>query len=542
MHHSKIVTSGILVALALMIQTKATAQEKDHVQFIPSSAMLAVMVKPMEAINQPSMELFPHEIATAMGMQELGFDPCKITQFSLFVDSLENMDQPPEVGAIVEFAQPQKIEDMSENILSNLEKGTMAGKTVFEPTHDDDMAPIMLQYSDSIIIVAQRAFLRKMLNAQGAQSKLISLIDQQESTGQLGVYMTMEPVRGLIKDQLPPANQVPPSFRNFLELPDLIESVTLNSDFSAEGTMAISINTASEQDTQRIHEIMLDGMEMGRQAVLMQIQQSMANESQALQDSVTQYVNRVSDYMKKHFTPNVENDGRSLVVKTEAGGGASSAATIGILTGLLLPAVQQTREAARRAVSANNLRQLAIAAHNYESVHQKFPAQTIFSKDGKPLLSWRVALLPYLEEQALYEQFRLDEPWDSDHNIKLLDKMPEVYRCPNSVHQNRTVYLALHGKDTFMDKDGKPTLMGGITDGTSNTIMFVEANDDVAVNWTRPADLAFDPDDPMRGLGEMRPGGFNAAFCDGSIRFLDRSIGWEMLRRMALCNDGEIVD
>lgn len=542
MHHFKITTSGFVIALLLTIQSGVIAQEKDHVQFIPSSAMLAVMAKPMEAINQPSMELFPHEIVTAMGKQELGFDPCTITNFSFFVDSVENLERPPEIGAVIEFAQPQKIEDMSKKLLSDFEKGSMEGKTIFSSIYEEDEAPIMMQYSDTTIIVARKLFLRKMLNARGAQSKLLSLIKQQDSPGHLGVYMTMEPVRGLIKDNLPPAERVPPMFRDFLELPDLIDSVTLRSDFSAEGTMAININSASEQDTKRIHEIMMDGMEMGKQMALMQIQESMSNESPALRESVTQYANRVGEYVKKHFVPSMADDGKSLVIETEAGDGTSSAATIGILTGMLLPAVQQTREAARRTQSANNLRQLAIAAHNYESAYRRFPSQAIFSKDGEPLLSWRVALLPFIEEQALYEKFHLDEPWDSEHNIKLLDEMPMFLRCPNSIHENRTVYLALQGEGTFMNGKDEPNRMGDIRDGTSNTIMFVEANDDVAVEWTKPADISFDPDNPMRGLGGLRPGGFNAAFCDGSVQFIDLSIDWEMLRRMALRNDGEPIN
>ena len=68
--------------------------------------------------------------------------------------------------------------------------------------------------------------------------------------------------------------------------------------------------------------------------------------------------------------------------------------------------------------------------HNYDSTHGSLPPHAIYGKDGKPLLSWRVLILPYIEEQALYEQFHLDEPWDSPHNEPLLRQIPRCYRSP----------------------------------------------------------------------------------------------------------------
>ena len=106
-------------------------------------------------------------------------------------------------------------------------------------------------------------------------------------------------------------------------------------------------------------------------------------------------------------------------------------AIIAILIGLLLPAVQRVREAAARIQCANNLHQIGIAAHAYHDAFNSFPPAAITSKEGRPLLSWRVALLPHLDEGALYNEFHLNEPWDSAHNSKLIARMPAVYRCPS---------------------------------------------------------------------------------------------------------------
>jgi hypothetical protein len=222
------------------------------------------------------------------------------------------------------------------------------------------------------------------------------------------------------------------------------------------------------------------------------------------------------------------------------GGNIGTAAPVGVA--LLLPAVQSAREAARRAQSMNNLKQIALAMLNHESAHGSFPPAYSTGKNGEPLLSWRVAILPYMEEQALYEQFHLDEPWDSEHNIKLLEQMPAVYKAPGSnAGPGKTVYLTLRGEHTAFPGKQKVSLRD-IRDGTSNTIMAVEASDAKAVPWTKPDDFEYDPEDPIAGLVGVRPGGFIAVFCDGSVHFISRSIDKTALKALFTRDGGEMVN
>jgi type II secretory pathway pseudopilin PulG len=221
-----------------------------------------------------------------------------------------------------------------------------------------------------------------------------------------------------------------------------------------------------------------------------------------------------------------KTDGNKLTLQLQ-----QELAVAPFLVGMALPAVQQVRAAARRTQSMNNARQAALAFLNYESAHGKMPTQANYDKNGRPLLSWRVHMLPFMEEQALYEQFHLDEPWDSPHNKKLIRKMPEVYSSPSvAVAPGKTVYLGIAGENTAFGKD--PLTFSDIKDGTSNTAMIVEANPSHAVEWTRPKDWEPDERDPMSGLGRVNPGGFIVTLMDGSTQFMSNQTDPEQWKSM----------
>src|SRR5262249_61640653 len=122
-----------------------------------------------------------------------------------------------------------------------------------------------------------------------------------------------------------------------------------------------------------------------------------------------------------------------------------------------------------------------IAMHTYADQTAHLPPAAIHTKDGKALLSWRVALLPYLEGDALYREFKLDQPWDSEHNKKLIAKMPTVYGSPGArAKEGHTFYQVFTGKDTVFDgADG--IQFADIPDGTSNTLLVLEGGK--AVSW-----------------------------------------------------------
>jgi RNA polymerase sigma factor (sigma-70 family) len=207
-------------------------------------------------------------------------------------------------------------------------------------------------------------------------------------------------------------------------------------------------------------------------------------------------------------------------------------------------AVEKLREGAAREQSANNLKQIGLAFHDFHDAHNVLPLHAIYDKDGKiPLLSWRVAILPHIGEQALYDEFKLDEAWDSPHNKKLIAKMPAIYASPVAVKgakEGMTYYQVFTGPDTPFDGI-KEITFADIKDGTSNTLGVIEAKDPVI--WTKPADLKLPKEkDKLPAVGGMFKSGFNVLLFDGSVHFFRPNPPAAELRALVTPDGGEEVD
>jgi len=192
--------------------------------------------------------------------------------------------------------------------------------------------------------------------------------------------------------------------------------------------------------------------------------------------------------------------------------------TLMVSAGVALPGIQKLRSSAAQMQSANNLKQIGLAMHGYHDTHGTFPPAAIRDKKGKKLLSWRVAILPYIEQDALYKLFKLDEPWDSEHNIKFSKVRVKTYmdpRVPNETGD--THYKVFVGKETPFNWLQSSKIQD-IQDGSSNTVMVVAAGD--AVPWAKPDDFEFDSTKPLPNLTKPFPQ-LLAAFCDGSVRTIN---------------------
>ncbi|MDO4585456.1 MAG: DUF1559 domain-containing protein [Planctomycetia bacterium] len=215
-------------------------------------------------------------------------------------------------------------------------------------------------------------------------------------------------------------------------------------------------------------------------------------------------------------------------------------AIAGVAVGLLLPAVHQAREAARRMQYMNNFKQVALAMRNYESHFEKFPSPYTVDESGKPLHSWRVALLPFLEQNALYEQIRLDEPWDSEWNSQFHNLSLAVFQNPKlSLAPGQATIGVVVGADTVFPapqtEKSKGISVDDISDGTSNTILLVECE---PVCWMDPTGDPTYEDVMVSGLISTFRNPF-AAMGDVSVQTLDEFLDMEILDKLLRRNDGE---
>tara|TARA_R110002111_G_scaffold257026_1_gene324950 strand:- start:100123 stop:101130 length:1008 start_codon:yes stop_codon:yes gene_type:complete len=187
--------------------------------------------------------------------------------------------------------------------------------------------------------------------------------------------------------------------------------------------------------------------------------------------------------------------------------------------------------------AVDNMKQIALAFHKFHDSFSRFPPADAQLIDGKPLLSWRVHMLPFLGQAELYKQFNLQEPWDSPQNSALLEKMPDVYTCDGVSQPGYTSIMTFSGKGTPFT-GGRGPQMRNFTDGTSNTLLFVQAGPDKAVPWTQPVDLPLDAANPISALGQSANGSFLCAIADGAVRTISAGIPPQTLKNAIQPNDG----
>jgi hypothetical protein len=235
----------------------------------------------------------------------------------------------------------------------------------------------------------------------------------------------------------------------------------------------------------------------------------------------------------------VRADGSAVVARLDAEVGPAVAKAVAALPDLV-------SLSSARVKTQNNLKQIGIACHNFHDTMGFMPLD-ITDPAGRPILSWRVLLLPYLEQDNLYKQLDLTKPWDDPRNAKLLEKMPDVFRVyGRDGHEKGLTYFqmpmsprAVPGGDPFL-VPGRRLPILGITDGTSNTIMVVEAAD--AVNWAKPGDLRFEQV-TLQKVGSPDRKWFHALFADGSVRMLRKDkLTDHQLKGLMTVNGGEVVN
>ena len=528
----KILGVSIAIFFTSQLANSTAAQlfgsQKTSTQFIPESAAGAAIIFPKRMAENPDFDDLPREILTAYGKKELGFDPLLINQATLLVKVFDALDRPPQWGAVLHF---EEMQGLSGGMIDNLEQKEIAGKQMFSGTAG---MPSFLVYDEATIFVGDESFFPDMIAAAN-KGRISDLIKSGNVDGQLLAYLDVEALRPAFNKslaQLP--GGLPPAVNKLKKVPDLAEAIELGVTIDGRVRTKMIVHASDEDAAQEVEKIVNNALEFGLEMGI-GVLASQLDFGDPVQEATVEYAQRAGKAIKTQLTPQVSGTEVEINMTEES-------SVIPIMIGMLLPAVQQVRASARRVSSNNQMRQMILAGLNYESANQHFPAQASYDKDGKPLLSWRVHVLPYLEHNDLYEQFHLDEPWDSPHNRKLISKMPPIFENPALPDlDGKTTYLGVAGKGLMFD--GKEERkFSDITDGSSNTVFMVEVDASHAVEWTKPQDYQFDPKRPMDGLGGVQPGGFNVTLADGSAHFVSNNVDAETWKSMLTIAGGELED
>ena len=268
-----------------------------------------------------------------------------------------------------------------------------------------------------------------------------------------------------------------------------------------------------------------------------------------------------SDENGIHITSRQSLPGIPIIAGISEGNGV---VTVAIGTALLLPAIQQAREAARRTQSKNNLKQIALALHNYADTYQGFPAGTHPNEKLKPeeRLSWQAAILPFIEQSALHQSINFEEAWDDESNKKAAETRVPIYMNPGypavpvGAAETHYVGIAGLGKDAPIlpansNRAGvfafnRKTSFRDITDGTSNTMMMSEASGQFG-SWIAGGNATIrsltkkpyinGPD----GIGGPSRGGVNVGLADGSVRFVSENVDPVIFERLSTMADGQVL-
>jgi len=221
---------------------------------------------------------------------------------------------------------------------------------------------------------------------------------------------------------------------------------------------------------------------------------------------------------------------------------------MGKMMPIFLAAIEKVRNAADRMLSGSNMRQCLIAMHNYHDAFNKLP-EAMTMKNNKPMHSWRVLLLPYLEHDNIYKQVNFSEPWDSEANKKLFESipMPKIYEHPGKKDgkSKMTYYKVFYSKSGVTPQAGfvlgQPMSLAKMVDGTSNTIAMIEAGPPVL--WYKPEDIEFDPKAQLPKLtSPWKNDQVSIGFFDGSVRTVWLGTDEDTWKGLITSNGAEVVD
>jgi Protein of unknown function (DUF1559) len=540
------------VPTALSAQGGKPAVVGSDLAAVPGNALGFVHVRVAEVWKTDAMadirKVFDKAGAKAVGELDAQFVPAPSTIERVTMVLLPGA-KPDDVSltTILAFSRPFDPDAVRKAYLGKAEEKKVNGKTYYV----DGRAGIAVHFLDANTLAFADgdmlpAFLQAMGVAEGVLKADVSAAAGRQFTAAVNVKKLPIP-----KDV---TDGVPDTLRAALAA----EKLTATVEFGNEAKVSLGIGFASADAAAAGDKALRKAAEVGRQA----LQEPRREAEQLLLgrkkgagprslDELPQAIGGLAGLGMLNYADELltdlplKQDGATLVMTTQVPAWMKQYVAVSTASAaLLLPAVQKVRASAARLQSTNNLKQIGLALHNYHDVNGTFPPAAITDGKGKKLLSWRVAILPYIEQDNVYKLFKLDEPWDSKNNKKASDIAIKTYVDPRAPadkdKMNHTHYKVFAGKGTMFDGD-KGLKFADVTDGTSNTVMVAAGG--TSVPWAKPDDFEFDAEKKLPDL--MGP--FDlllVAMGDGSVRAIrpDAVKDFDKVMKLLIQRaDGEVI-
>ncbi len=540
------------VATAVTLAPLAIARAQSPavgVQYFTPQTVATLQLNPQAIIQSPMFDHYPREIYGAMSLQEMGFDVTAITKLTAVVE--------PPLGSrmfyavIAEFPESISLDGMSSAAMFQLAPREFEGVSYLG--HRDPQGPCLCLFGDRVLVAASEPMLRKLLSRGAAKptepSEFLSRIAAHQEDN-LYAAVNVAALRPLAQLALMSAQQeIPQEYQKFTAAVDYLTALEVAINLSGSRPSSGSLYANNPDDAQKLLDLVRDAESIGI-AQLDTLKAKLADSEKVTERAGVAYIERMEEKYLPLKLP--APDGARLTLFDIAASDQSqnqnqmaSIAVIGILVALLLPAVQAAREAARRNQAMHQMKQVSLALYNYHDTRGEFPAHAIYSASGKPVLSWRVAILPYFGEEELYKEFHLDEPWDSSHNLALVPRMPSIYVDPSSRHDpklGRSNTVGVIGENKAFTGRPKGRNLRHLADGESKRIVIVQVNDELAPIWTQPDDWTPNAANPYIGLGGLHPGGAIVGYAFGHAGFVFDDIDPEQLCSLLTVDAGEPVN
>lgn len=475
------------------------------VSYIPADAVFALVVDSFQLTDSANFQIFNQDVKPRVRQMGFDFDG---TEQIVFLGGLGKKLGEYFVGSIQRYKQPVDVDKYLHERSPEWEEVAEGDHKYYRP--QEKGVPCVCAATDRVILAANEETLKKMLAVgKDAESPLLTTLRKSDDAAAALGVLEVAPIRPQISaflafTKLPAPFDAPP-YDGVKKLPGNVDEAILKFELTPYTALNATLIAKDEDGA-----IATDTF--------------VANVVDKIVDTINEMTSENEGSPESTILSNLFGNINTTLKHSREGakvelsyGGLTVQNQISLIGPRITSGFRGTWETADIEESKEKLGAIGAALNDYAAAKGTYPAPASYGPDGKPLLSWRVLLLPQLGQQALYDQFHLDEPWDSEHNKKLIPKMPIVYRNPGHAFDGKTQYVLPTGVGTvFEGKDGpKPDV---ITDDKAKTILAVELFDGRGIEWTKPEDMPLDRADPTPKLTHLAKPYFLAAFADGVAR------------------------